>query len=141
MSSSSRVEEDRFARYFPALFAFASSFADETSAREIVIDSFSRAFERPATRDEGDFRLVLFAIARDICASTPSRPRATDDLSPREREIVSLLFDAQLSRGEVACVLGASEDSVTAELIRALKKLRDTVTGGGIPAFLRPSTP
>ncbi|HZP26692.1 MAG TPA: sigma-70 family RNA polymerase sigma factor [Dehalococcoidia bacterium] len=46
-------------------------------------------------------------------------------LPPREQEIVSLKFDAELSNAQIARILGLSEGNVRVILFRTLKKLRE----------------
>ena len=46
------------------------------------------------------------------------------ELPPREQEIISLKFDAELSNREIAGILGTSEVNVRVTIFRALRKLR-----------------
>jgi len=46
-------------------------------------------------------------------------------LPQREQEIVSLKFDAELSNGQIARILGLTEGNVRVILFRTLKKLRE----------------
>jgi RNA polymerase sigma-70 factor (ECF subfamily) len=46
-------------------------------------------------------------------------------LPPREQEIISLKFDAELTNREIANILGTSEVNVRVTIFRALRKLRE----------------
>ena len=46
-------------------------------------------------------------------------------LPPREQEIISLKFDAELTNREIAAILNTSEVNVRVTIFRALRKLRD----------------
>ena len=119
----------RFGEYFPRLFAYAQACTgDDDQACEIVVEAFSRAFAQPKELDDRSFRVVLFSVTRQLCQERPSR-RASDSLSSREREVISLIFDAQLRRDEIACLLNVKTETVTSTLVRGLKKLRDSFSG------------
>lgn len=112
---------DRFATYFPRVFAYVRSVeTDDRVAREHVTDAFTQAFADKSAQSEEQFRTALFRAARRPVA----RARGQDDLSSREHDIISLLFDAQLTRSQVAAVLGIGDDFVTTGLMDGLKKLR-----------------
>ena len=130
----------RFGAYFPRLFAYAqANVGDEAAAREVVIEAFAAVFARRPALDDDAFRIALFGIARDLCRAAPNARPVDSCLSTRERDVVSLLFDAQLTRGEVGSLIGAPEESVTGDLLRALKKLREVMGPATVPSFLRAS--
>jgi DNA-directed RNA polymerase specialized sigma24 family protein len=127
----------RFARYFPQLFAYIqSAVRDEERAREIVACVFAATFARHAKSGDEEFHLWLFSDARQaLQAERPAPPG--DGLSGRERDVVSLLFDAQLTRREVAILLGVNDDTVTSSLLKALRKLKEANASQGVPFLLR----
>lgn len=127
----------RFARYFPRLFAYIhSAVSDETRARDLVADVFAATYARHARSGDEEFCVWLFAEARHVVQSGGFAP-GTDGLSARERDVVSLLFDAQLTRREVGMLLSISEDAVASTLLRALRKLREANTSQQVPWALR----
>ncbi len=127
----------RFGAYFPRVFAYVQhSTGDENAAREIVVESFTQVFSGRELQEE-EFRLALFGTARRLCDTGRAPNTAEECLTPRERDILALMFDAQLSREEAALLLETQEASVTAEFVRALKKLRSGTGSQVIPAFLR----
>ena len=136
----SEVQSERFSAYFPRLFAYAcAATGDDEAARDVVVSAFSEAFSRPDTR-EGEFELDLFRTARVICMSGEYRVRRHNDgLSPREREVISLVFDAQLDRAQIGALLGIKEETVGTTLVRGLRKLRTSFASGGsasaVPSF------
>jgi DNA-binding CsgD family transcriptional regulator len=109
---------------------------DEARAREVIADVFTVTFARHANADDEEFRIWLFAEARHALRSQGFVPEA-DGLNGRERDVVSLLFDAQLTRREVAMLLSISEDNVAATLLKALRKLREATTPKSVPFLLR----
>lgn len=127
----------RFDAYFPRVFAYVQHCAgDETVTREMVAEAFARAFARAERLEEEDFRLALFGAARELMGLIRG-PSTREGLTVRERDLVALLFDALLDRREVARLLSTSEEAVTAELARALKKLRAGKGTLNVPSFLR----
>jgi DNA-binding NarL/FixJ family response regulator len=72
-----------------------------------------------------------------MCDAVRTPP--AEGLTERERDLVSLLFDGQLERSEVARLLDVCEETITAELVRALKKLRAGLRTPAAPSFLRAS--
>lgn len=127
----------RFGAYFPGVFAYVQhSIGDENATREIVAESFTQVFSGRELREE-EFRLALFGTARRLCGSGRTPNAAEECLTPRERDILALMFDAQLSREEVAVLLEVQEASVTAEFVSALKKLHSGSGSPIIPSFLR----
>ena len=130
----------RFGAYFPRLFAYVQhSTAEEGATRELVAEAFARVFSRVPDAREDEFRLALFGAARDLCEGNRTPWAAEETLTPRERDVISLLFDGQLIRGEVACLLDVPEETVTAVLVSGLKKLRAGLGQSTVPSFLRMS--
>ena len=134
------VQSERFRVYFPRLFAYAcASTGDDEAARDVVVSAFSEAFARPDVRED-EFELDLFRTARAITQSGEYRMRRHDDgLSPRERDVISLLFDAQLNRLQISALLGIRQDAVASTLVRGLRKLRASfalgTSGATVPSF------
>jgi RNA polymerase sigma-70 factor (ECF subfamily) len=48
-------------------------------------------------------------------------------LTPRDQELLSLKFDAQLKNAEIALVMGMSEGNVRISVFRAVRRLRDYI--------------
>lgn len=115
--------EGPFAGYFPRLFAYLlSASGDEDAARQLAVAAFCEALlsESPG-RD--DFEVTLFREAREL-AHRAARLSHRDGLSAREREIISLIFDAQLDRDHAARVMGLRPESVSATLAQGLRKMQ-----------------
>ena len=129
------VHSERFAAYFPRLFAYAcAATGDDGAAQDVVVSAFSEAFSRADTREE-EFEIDLFRTARAICQSGEYRVRRHNDgLTPREREVISLLFDAQLDRVQIGVVLGIRDEVVATTLVRGLRKLRTSLASAGAGA-------
>jgi DNA-directed RNA polymerase specialized sigma24 family protein len=133
------VRVSRFGAYFPRVFAYAQHrVRDEATTRELVTEAFTRAFARPEHLAEDEFRLALFGAARELC-NAARRPASDDGLTDCQRDLVSLLFDGQLERGEAAAILNIRDEVVTGELVRALKTLRAVLRSPDVPTFLRAS--
>ena len=140
-ASGMRAEEDgrrtRFTAYFPRVFAYVQhSAGDEVATRELVSEAFARAFSRAGKLRDEDFRLALFGAARDLMGLIRA-PSPVGALTARELDLISLLFDGLLDHREVARLLSIGEETVTAELVRALNKLKATKGGLNAPSFLR----
>ncbi len=115
----------RFGAFFPRVFACAHSLTgDETTAREVVIEAFSRAFASPGDLNEDEFALLLFATTRDLSRTAQTSPSTNDRLNSRERELLALVFDARLSREEIRRLMDTTEQAVSSILLRALRKLQ-----------------
>jgi len=111
---------------------------NEAHARKVVIETFSQVFAHPAHLSDQQFSMAVFSLARSLCRDArPDGRRNDGDLLGSEREVLSLLFDAQLSRGEVGMVTGLEDEEVRAEMVSGLRKLRGPNGGSIIPAFLR----
>ena len=134
------VQSERFGKYFPRLFAYScAATGDDEAARDVAVTAFSEAFARPDVRED-EFELDLFRTARAICQSGEYRMRRNDDgLSPRERDVISLLFDAQLNRVQISSLLGIEQEAVASTLVRGLRKLRASfatgTAGAAVPSF------
>ncbi len=111
--------------YFPRLFAFVHSCVREAdAATRIIVDSFFDAFASAPSDEEG-FRFVLFRAARSRCRPSLNKAGARGDpLTPREREVVALTFDARLTRTEIGRLCRMRSAAVAAHLIKGLSKLR-----------------
>ena len=123
---------ERFGAYFPRLFAYVRSWTgDDAAASDITVEAFCRAFGRPAA-SPAEFRCSLFGAASQLCRRL--RPTAThgDGLSRQERDVLSLLFDARLTRDEVSALLSADCGSISSALIRGLAKLRKSAPSAAI---------
>lgn len=124
-----QLRRERFGRYFPRLFAYASTLiGHDGAAAEVVIESFTRVFARYPHLADADFAVVLFGFARDLCRAVSARRQSDDGLSFRERDVISLVFDAQLSRTEIASILGAKDQAVGHVLLKGLRKLRESAS-------------
>lgn len=132
-----KASQRRFAMHFPKVFAYAHSWTlDEERSREIVMEAFARTFSRGRYPTDEDFAIVLFSVTRDLCSGVrTSSSQAEAGLSDPEREVLALLFDAQLSRQQVGSLLKMPEDSVAATLVRGLRKLKNSVRGGSKPSL------
>lgn len=134
------VQSERFSKYFPRLFAYScAATGDDETARDIVVSAFSEVFGRPDMRED-EFELQLFRTTREICQSGDySIRRRNDGLSPRERDVLSLLFEGQLNRVQISALLGIKQDAVAVTLVRGLRKLRNSLASGtaaaGVPSF------
>jgi DNA-directed RNA polymerase specialized sigma24 family protein len=134
------VQSERFGKYFPRLFAYScAATGDDEAARDVAVTAFSEAFARPDVRED-DFELDLFRTARAICQSGEYRVRRHNDgLSPRERDVISLLFDAQMNRVQISALVGIRQEVVASTLVRGLRKLRASLAmgpaGAVVPSF------
>ena len=131
---------ERFSAYFPRLFAYVRScVGGEVPAQDIVVDAFTRAFKKAGGADEEEFRAVLFRTARRLCRPALKRDgSATDDpLSPREREVISLVFDAGLTREQIARMFRIRETTVSSLLLTGLRKLKEETSPAAAAAYLR----
>jgi len=128
------VQRERFGAYFPRLFAYCfAATGDEKSAQDAVATAFAGVFTLPDMREE-DFEIELFRAARQF-SREQGHAHYTDGLNSREREVISLLFDAQLNRDQVSEILNIREETVVNTLLRGLRKLRpeDVKASAGNP--------
>ncbi len=99
------------------LFAIAHNLVlDEVKKRERKRAAMAKAIDpavlRPEHASEEDERSAVVAAA-------------VEGLCARDRELIGLKFDAGLSNGEIAVVLGISESNVGTRLHRAMERLRE----------------
>ena len=119
------LQRARFGAFFPRVFACAHSLTgDETTAREVVIEAFSRAFASPGDLTDDEFALLLFTTTRDRSRAAQTSPSTNDRLNSRERELLALVFDARLSREQIRRLMDTTEQAVSSILLRALRKLQ-----------------
>ena len=131
---------ERYNTYFPRLFAYVRScVGGEMPAQDIVIQAFSRAFSHPNSADEDCFRAILFRTARRLCQPALKQPTidGADSLNPREREILSLVFDAGLTREQIARLFQISESTVGTLLMTGLRKLKEQTSPAAGAAYLK----
>ncbi len=132
-----RVNE-RYNTYFPRLFAYVyACVGGDEPAQEIVVQAFHRAFQRAGSSDEDRFQTVLFRSARRMCKPVIKNRRSNDgdSLDPREHEVMSLVFDASLTRDQIAHVFHISETSVSSLLMTGLRKLKEQTSPAAVAAY------
>jgi RNA polymerase sigma-70 factor (ECF subfamily) len=146
-----------YQQYFPRVFAYIYGRTRDTRATEdLASEAFERAFAGAYTPDEEAFAIRLFTTARDLLVShlrAQSRAGAlpqdeveeavlkSTDLTrilghlrrfpQREQDIIALKFDAELTNGQIAQVVGLSEGKVGVVLYRTLRKLRKALEREG----------
>ncbi len=127
-----------FGAYFPRVFAYVHAMVgDEGRAKGVTAETFATVFTTPAGGDERRFTMAVFGVARALCrALGPTERLAFDGLTEREREVISLLFDAQLAHGDIGHLLEIKEETVSSSLVRGLRKMRSGVLPAA-PSFLR----
>ena len=129
---------ERYETYFPRIFAYVyACVGREKPAQEIVVQAFHRAFQRAGNNDENRFRTVLFRSARRMCRPIIKnrRPNDGDSLDPREHEVMSLVFDAGLTRDQIAHMFHISEPSVNSLLMTGLRKLKEQTSPEAVAAY------
>ena len=129
---------ERYETYFPRVFAYVyACVGRDKPAQEIVVQAFHRAFQRAGSSDEDRFRTVLFRSARRMCRPVIKnrRPNDGDSLDPREHEVMSLVFDAGLTRDQIAHVFHISETSVSSLLMTGLRKLKEQTSPAAVAAY------
>ena len=132
---------ERYNAYFPRLFAYVHScVGGDIPAQDIVVQAFFRAFERAGGSDEDKFRAVLFRTARDLChpALKDARSDDGDSLSARERDVISLVFDAGLTQGQIARLFRIRKTVVSSLLMAGLRKLKEQTSPAAAAAYLKP---
>lgn len=135
---SDDVQIARFGELFPRLFAFAHSLTgDEASAREVAAEAFSIAFDHPKVLNDDDFILLLFSAAGEICRGQMANESAPGNLSPGERELLALVFDARLSREKVRRLMRTTEEVLSSTLMEALRKIQESMKPPAARKFLR----
>ena len=117
-SEISVAHRQRFARYFPGLFAYVRAMCDGyATGVDKVVSAFEMALSEPHANEDA-FVLSLFANARELCGVHS----AGQDTS--EREVLSLTFDAQLTREQVSVLLDLPVGAVVSTLLRGLRRLQ-----------------
>lgn len=112
----------RFAGCFPRVYAFTLAMTDdETASRDLATAAFAETFTL-GEMTEQEFVVELFRQARELARRAPGTTHR-GLLNAREREIISLTFDAKLSREQISLVLGVTADGVAAALLKGLRKL------------------
>ena len=124
-----RAQRDRFGTYFPRVFAYVrSSISEDARSRDIVIEAFASVFSRGGRLSDEDFPIVLFSVTKDLCEkSRDNMDGVRGVLTDPEREVLALMFDAQLTSGQVGDVLQIREDSVASTLVDGLRKIKAAV--------------
>jgi len=131
---------ERFSAYFPRLFAYVRScVGGDVPAQDIVIEAFSRAFSKAGGAGEENFRTVLFKEARHLCRPALRRDGSARDnpLNPREREVISLVFDAALTCEQIAQMFRIRETTVSSVLLTGLRKLKEQTSSAAATAYLK----
>lgn len=134
------IADERFGAYFPRLFAYVRScVGGDVPAQDIVVEAFSRAFSKAGGAREEEFRAILFRTARRLCRpALRSDGSASDDpLSPREREVISLIFDAGLTREQIARMFHIRQTTVSSVLLTGLRKLKEQTSPAAAAAYLK----
>jgi len=132
------VQIARFGEFFPRVFAYAHSLTgDEAAAREVAAEAFSSTFDHPKALNDDDFVLLLFSTAGEICRAQMANEGASGSLSPRERELLALVFDARLSREKVRRLMRTTEEALSSTLMRALRKIQESMKPAAARKFLR----
>lgn len=115
------LRAERFKAYFPRVFAYACSVAgDDEAARDVTVGAFASTFTLPDMR-EPEFEIALFRAAQE---EANRHNRHKDGLTARERDVIALVFDAQLEQAQIAELMGVSTDTVSITLAKGLRKLQ-----------------
>jgi DNA-directed RNA polymerase specialized sigma24 family protein len=117
-SKISVAHRQRFARHFPGLFAYVRAMSNGyATGIDKVVSAFEIALSETHA-DEDAFVLSLFTNARKLCGVDSSAHDAS------EREVLSLTFDAQLTREQVSVLLEMPVGAVVSILLRGLRRLK-----------------
>ncbi len=130
---------ERFGAYFPRLFAYVRScVGGDMPAQDIIVEAFTRAFSRAGDAGEERFRTVLFRTARRLCrpALRGDGSAGDDLLNPREREVISLVFDAGLTREQITRIFRIRQTTVSSALLTGLRKLKEQTSPAAAAAYL-----
>jgi DNA-directed RNA polymerase specialized sigma24 family protein len=139
IATDARSMNERYSAYFPRLFAYVRSCVEgDISVQDIAVEAFSRAFSRAGDSNEDRFRTVLFRSARRLCRSglDDKKPGSGNPLSSREREVMSLVFDAGLTREQIARVSRIRETIVAELVMSGLRKLKEQTSPAAAAAYL-----
>ncbi len=131
---------ERFSTYFPRLFAYVRSCVrGDVPAQDIAVEAFTRAFGKAGGASEENFRTVLFRTARCLCRPALRHDGSAHDdpLNPKEREVVSLVFDAGLTREQIARMFRIRESTVSSVLLTGLRKLKEQTSPAAAAAYLK----
>lgn len=131
---------ERFNACFPRLFAYVRScVGGDVPAQDIVVEAFTRALRKAGGASDERFYTILFRTARHLCrpALRHDGTARDDPLSPREREIVSLVFDAGFTREEIARMFHIRESTVSSLLMTGLRKLKEETSPAAAAAYLK----
>lgn len=129
----------RFDEHFPRLFAYLRTcVGGEIPAQDIAVRAFSQAFKRTSeTTSDDEFRTVLYRGARKMCRPALKDGQSHDDpLSAREREVISLVFDAGLNRSQIAYMFQFRESTVSSLLMSGLRKLKAETSPAATTAYM-----
>lgn len=124
--------------YLPRVFAYVHScVGGQASTEDIVVQAFGQAFTRADT-DEDNFRTTLFQTAHRLCRPALKNGRAGDgdSLDSREHEVISLVFDAGLTRNQIARLIRLRETKVNSLLMSGLRKLKEQTSPAAATAYL-----
>jgi RNA polymerase sigma-70 factor (ECF subfamily) len=104
-----------------------------TIARNTLIDYFRASSRRKTvpleeldTHPKTDFTPERTFLKKE---ETGKLRKCLEKLSPKEREIISLKFSAEMNNRQIAGLLGISHSNVGVILYRAVRKLRDDFAG------------
>ncbi len=131
--------KERYNAYFPRLFAYVRScVGGDLPAQEIIVQAFYQAFHRAGNRDEDRFRTILYRSARRLCRPALKHRTSEDDdpLNDREREVISLVFDAGLTREQISHLFRIRPTSVSSVLMTALSKLKEETSPAAATTYL-----
>jgi DNA-binding NarL/FixJ family response regulator len=106
---------------YDALGVGASGFLLKDVAAETLFDAVRVVAAGDALLDPGVTRRLVSEFAR-LRPSTPTRPDALEELTPRETEVLRLVAEG-LSNGEIAERLVVSDETVKTHVSRVLAKL------------------
>ena len=129
---------ERYNTYYPRVFAYVHScVGGDAPAQEIVVQAFHHAFQRAGSDDDDRFRTALFRSARRLCKPAIKNRRSNDgdSLNPREHEVISLVFDAGLTRNQIAPLFHIRETTVSALLMTGLRKLKGQTSAAVVAAY------
>jgi DNA-directed RNA polymerase specialized sigma24 family protein len=138
--ANSNSVHERYDAYFPRLYAYVHScVGGDMPTQDIVVQAFSDAFQRAGDADEERFRTTLFRRARHLCRPhlRHDQPDDADSLSRWEREVISLVFDAGLTREQVSRTFRIRENKVGCLLVAGLRKLKKQTSPSVATAYLK----
>jgi RNA polymerase sigma-70 factor (ECF subfamily) len=155
------VRRDPFAQpdeLIRRVYAYVAYRIGGHDAEDVTSETFERALRYRQSFDRGKGEPVswLIGIARNVIADLPRRVtveladraedseleertaarvdlgRAVAALEPRERELLSLRYGADLTARQIGEVLGLKTNAVEVALHRALGRLRDELRGEAV---------